>query len=126
MKVTSLFLAFFSTIIVNVAAIAFGSANPCNRDAGLEGWLTSHSSEWQKRLARLPGFENPGFLQICRVTGGGSRTDGRYIYLPPQTGDEEQLSVAHEYVHLALRHHPLSRDEAFVERMARALVMGEE
>ncbi|MFH0783989.1 MAG: DUF2300 domain-containing protein [Pseudomonadota bacterium] len=119
-------LVFCSVMLLTAATVAFGAGLPCNRNAVLEAWLKAKRGEWENRLVLIPGYESPGLLAVCRVAGGGPRSDGDNIYLPHLAGDEELLSLAHEYVHLALRHHPLSRDEGFVERMARVLIFGEE
>ena len=91
---------------------------------GPEHEHTCHQS--QQYIAGAPGYERPGPLSVYQVTGGGPRSDGGRIYLPPIRGDEELLCLAHEYVHLAFRHHPATRNEDFVERTARALLLGEE
>jgi uncharacterized protein YfaQ (DUF2300 family) len=126
MKVRYGFPAFFSVLLTTAATAAFGAALPCKPNAALGAWLTVKAGEWESRLAQIPGYEKTGPIHVCPVPGGGPRSDGEYIYLPPLTGDEERLSLAHEYVHLALRHHPLSRDEGFVEQTARVLLLGEE
>ena len=33
-----------------------------------------------------------------------------------------RVTLLHEYLHLAFRHHPRGQDDAFVERLARQLV----
>jgi len=105
---------------------ALGTEHPCNRNAVLETWLAAKAEEWDGRLAKIPGYEPPGPITVCQVTGGGPRSEGGRIYLPPLPGEDKLLSLAHEYVHLAFRHHPASRNEGFVERTSRALVSGEE
>lgn len=126
MKAGYFLLILASVMFVKMATAASGAGPPCNRNAVLEAWLATKTGEWDSRLARIPGYERPGPLSVCRVTGGGPRSDGERIYLPPLPGDEEQLSLTHEYVHLAFAHHPASRNEGFVERTARVLVLGEE
>jgi uncharacterized protein YfaQ (DUF2300 family) len=117
---------FGFAIILAVATVASGAEPPCHRHAVLEAWLAARAEAWDSRLAGIPGYERPGPLSVCQVTGGGPRSDGGRIYLPPIRGNEELLCLAHEYVHLAFRHHPATRNEDFVERTARALMSGEE
>jgi uncharacterized protein YfaQ (DUF2300 family) len=107
------------------ATAAAGAGPPCNPDAVLKAWLAARAGDWERRLAEIPGYERPDLLSVCRVSGGGPRSEGAHIYLPPLPADEAMLSLAHEYVHLAFRHHPTSRNEGFVERTARALLLGE-
>lgn len=113
-------------IVVAAATAALGAEPPCNRHAVLEAWLAAKAGEWESRLAQIPGYERPGSLSVCRVAGGGPRSMGEHIYLPPLPADQELLSLTHEFVHLAFARHPASRNEGFVERTARALVLGEE
>jgi uncharacterized protein YfaQ (DUF2300 family) len=113
-------------IVLVAATSALGADPPCDRHTVLEGWLAARAGEWDSRLAQITGYERPGPLSVCRVAGGGPRSEGEHIYLPPLPTEEEMLSLTHEYVHLAFVHHPVSRNEGFVERTARALLMGEE
>lgn len=126
MKARCGLLILSTAILLGAATTASGTELPCHRNAVLEALLAKKSQEWASRLAPIPGYERPGPLSVCQVTGGRPRSDGERIYFPPIRGGEELLSLAHEYVHVAFRHHPLSRDEGFVERTARALVLGEE
>ena len=126
MKASDGLLSLSAAILLGATAAASGAGPPCHRNAALEALLAEKTPEWASRLAQISGYEHPGPLSVCQVAGGRPRSDGERIYLPPLRGDEELLSLAHEYVHLAFHHHPSSRNEGFVERMARALVLGEE
>jgi uncharacterized protein YfaQ (DUF2300 family) len=113
-------------VILAAATTARGADPVCHRQENLEAWLAVNANAWQKQLAAYPGYQHPGPMAVCLAAGGGPRSDGERIYLPPLSPDVELLSLAHEYVHLAFRHHPATRNEAFVEQRARALLLGEE
>ena len=118
--------AIIGGVLYFMATTAVAAETTCARSDALETWLAARQAPWDQRLAPISGYEHPGRLLVCRVAGGGPRSAGQRIYLPPARGDEDLLNVAHEYVHLAFRHHPASRDEGFVEQTARALLTGEE
>ncbi|MBF0463107.1 MAG: DUF2300 domain-containing protein [Magnetococcales bacterium] len=105
---------------------ALAAGEPCDRNPALETWLTARTMEWARLLTQLPGYEPPSPLQVCQAAGKAPHTDGLHIYLPPLAEEEERLSLAHEYVHLALRHHPVAHDERYVEQVARSLILGEQ
>jgi uncharacterized protein YfaQ (DUF2300 family) len=126
MKANLLFTVLVFAILLGATITAPGADPVCRRTAHLEAWLATHADAWQKQLATFPGYERPGPLAVCRAMGGGPRSDGERIYLPPLPRDGELLSLAHEYVHLAFRHHPATQNEVFVEQRARALLSGEE
>ncbi|MBF0309866.1 MAG: DUF2300 domain-containing protein [Magnetococcales bacterium] len=111
-----------ATIVLTTRA----EAVDCRRDLRAEAWLAAREAVWVRHLAEKPGFEPSGFLRVCRETGGGPYLDGEDIHLPPLPSDEERLSLAHEYLHRVFRSHPVSRNEVWIERTARSLVLGEE
>lgn len=101
-------------------------AKDCIPQPGPQVWLETQAERWEPRLADLEGYEKPGQVRVCQASGGArAYYDNGRIYL--QTLDETQtrLSLAHEYLHLAFRHHPRSRDERFIESTARHLVLQE-
>ncbi|MBF0271519.1 MAG: DUF2300 domain-containing protein [Magnetococcales bacterium] len=98
----------------------------CAHAFDLEAWMAQRAGAWWRRLAPLAGAEPPGGIEICRIPAGRPHARGGRIVLPPLREEEARLSVAHEYVHLVFRHHPRTRDERFVEQMARELILGEQ
>jgi uncharacterized protein YfaQ (DUF2300 family) len=125
MKSTYRMLWLGLVIFLGSTVVALGVEPPCNPEAVLEAWLAARAGEWEQKLTAIPGYERPAVLTVCRVAGGGPRSEGEYIYLPPLPREEAMLSLTHEYIHLVFRHHPASRNEGFVERTARALLLGE-
>lgn len=92
-----------------------------------ETWLMISSMKWQRRLRSESGYEPPGSsVRICALTEGNPYADQQRlrIYARGWRSLEERITLAHEYLHLAFRHHPRGADEVFVERLARELIGG--
>lgn len=117
---------YWFLLVLAWVPLAVSEPESCLRDLRAEAWLSSQKAAWERRLAQRPGYEPPGVLVVCREKGGGPRVASGRIHLPPLRDGEEQLSLAHEYLHWAFRHHPVARDERFIEGLARVLVLGEE
>jgi len=100
-------------------------ADGCRRDRKWEAWLEHRAAHWHRRLAAMEGYEKPEGFAVCLADRGGPRVDYRNnrIFLRRVDEAEDRTSVAHEYLHLAFKHHPASRDEGFIERLARRLVL---
>ena len=88
-------------------------------------WLANQVPRWRKRLIQLQGFEDPAGIKVCydrpRIF---SHLEALEIYVPRVMTRNDEISVAHEYLHLAFRHHPRGLDENFIETHARNLVEG--
>jgi uncharacterized protein YfaQ (DUF2300 family) len=90
-----------------------------------EAWLAAAALRWQGILERdLPGFEAPPAPKICRLAHGRpfSEQDRNRIHLHRLKSVEDRVTLAHEYLHLGLAHHPSGHDEALVEGWARKLI----
>ncbi len=101
-------------------------ANDCPRLPEAERWLASQASRWRPRLAREDGFEPPPPPAVCRLARGNPYADparGR-IYAHGPGSQEARLTLAHEYLHLAFARHPHGGDEAYIEDLARRLLLG--
>jgi uncharacterized protein YfaQ (DUF2300 family) len=99
---------------------------PCEAMPEAEQWLAKAVSGWKPRLyAGLPGFEPPEPPQVCRLAYGApfSEQDRGRIHLREFKSAEDRVTLAHEYLHLALSHHPAGQDEALIERWARQLTL---
>ncbi len=87
-------------------------------------WLQQRQARWRDRLRAEAGYEAPGAeLQVCQLQQGVPHADQRRlrIHLREWLSREGRVTLIHEYLHLAFRHHPRGQDEAFVERLAQAL-----
>jgi uncharacterized protein YfaQ (DUF2300 family) len=99
----------------------------CRRFPAAEAWLAEHAPRWQRALReRLPGFEAPDSPHVCLLPRGKpfSEQDRGRIHLRALKTLDDRVALAHEYLHLGLKHHPSGRDEALVERWARTLAGG--
>jgi len=96
----------------------------CRRQPQQEAWLHSQAERWHQHLVSQTGYERPAVFTICHLAQGHPYVDYDQdrIYLRRVTDEEDALSLAHEYLHLAFKHHPLARDERFIEHTARQLL----
>ena len=90
-------------------------------------WLKQQLITWQSVLDTLPGYEAIALPQICLLHQGRPYADqkAQRIYLRPATTLDSRITLTHEYLHLALAHHPAGADETYIEQLARRLVRGE-
>lgn len=100
-------------------------ATDCHRLPEAERWVASQARRWRPRLIAEAGYETPPPPTVCRLDLGNPYADparGR-IYARGLTGREGRLTLAHEYLHLAFAQHPAGRDEAWIETLARRLLL---
>jgi uncharacterized protein YfaQ (DUF2300 family) len=99
----------------------------CTRLDEAEQWLAQAADMWRKRLRGEPGFEAPdASFKVCALAEGNPYSDQQRlrIYVRGWRSLNERITLAHEYLHLALRFHPNGADEDYVERLARQLIEG--
>jgi uncharacterized protein YfaQ (DUF2300 family) len=106
-----------------------GGRSECARLDAAETWLAHAISGWSNRLRREPGFEPLDKVpNVCALgqDQGHPYSDQRRlrIYVRGWRSLDERITLAHEYLHLALRFHPHGADEDYVERLARQLIEG--
>ena len=100
----------------------------CAPFTAAETWLAAAAPRWQRILERqLPGFEAPPPPQICRLAQGRrgrpfSEQERNRIHIGSLKSAEDRITLAHEYLHLGLAHHPSGHDETLVEAWARKLI----
>jgi uncharacterized protein YfaQ (DUF2300 family) len=100
---------------------------PCQRNPRAERWLADQAPRWHRQLYPVPGFEDPGGVQVCVARSGSPRADtaANRIWLRHVNEAEDRRSLAHEYLHLAFKRSPKTLDEAFIESAARRVLEGE-
>jgi uncharacterized protein YfaQ (DUF2300 family) len=106
---------------------ALSGIEDCARIAEAESWLARSAPSWQRRLQQEGGFEAPAEPpRVCTLAQGRPYSDASRlrIYVRGWRSLDERVTLAHEYLHLALRFHPKGMDEAHVERLARRLIEG--
>lgn len=87
-------------------------------------WLSRESLQWKISLQGQVGFEFPADLRVCKSTLGAAylNKETKEIYIENFSETEDQISLAHEWLHMAFRHHPLTHDEAGIDNLARKIV----
>lgn len=87
-------------------------------------WLAQRQQRWRAVLNPLPGYQAPGAaVQVCRLQHGTPHSDQRLLVIRIREWltREGRVTLIHEYLHLAFRHHPSGRDEGFIEQLAQRL-----
>jgi uncharacterized protein YfaQ (DUF2300 family) len=107
-------------------ALAHEGVGPatCDHLPGLEAWLSRHAERWDAVLSAEPGYERPAHVDVCRLDGRWPFADNRQdrVYVRRLETTDDQVTLAHEYLHLAFKHFPSGHDEHYVETTARRLV----
>lgn len=86
-------------------------------------WLARAQARFQPLLRAEVGFEPLRAVQVCELQMGSPHADQRrqLIRIREWRSREGRVTLLHEYLHLAFRHHPRGQDEAFVEAWAQRL-----
>ena len=86
--------------------------------------LAELTQQWQPVLRNEPGYQPVPQITVCLAESGLPFADqaAMRIYVRPLSTEDAQITLAHEYLHLAFAHHPNGRNEAYIERMAQQLV----
>jgi len=102
-----------------------GKPHQCVQNIEASKWISKQSQAWKKRLLSEPGFEEPQKFTICRLPSNSSRIfsdlQSLEVFAPVLKYSDDEISLLHEYLHLAFRNHPNGRDEVFIEKLARSL-----
>lgn len=108
----------------SLASLYSDSAVACEALPLAQRWLESQLPQWRRQLVGQSGFDEPASVQVCRLHSGRAHAhDGsRRIDVSGHQSLEERIAIAHEYLHLAFTRHPRTRDESFIEALARQLV----
>ncbi len=99
----------------------------CQRLPAAEQWLQQALPGWLPQLQREDGYEpleSP--VQVCVLAQGVPYADLQQLrlYVRDWRSLNGRVTLAHEFLHLALRFHPHGADEVYVERLARRLIGG--
>jgi uncharacterized protein YfaQ (DUF2300 family) len=108
------------------SSMAREAAGPaaCERLPALEAWLELHAARWQPALGNQPGYERPTQVRVCRLEGRWPFADNHRnrVYVRRLQSTDDQVTLAHEYLHLAFKNYPSGHDEHYVETTARRLI----
>lgn len=90
-----------------------------------EQWLHQQLPRWRERLDPEPGYVETRNFTVCRLLAGKPHIDRlrRQIHVRNLQTLQDRLDLTHEYLHLAFEAHPNGQDEAFVESLARHLLL---
>jgi uncharacterized protein YfaQ (DUF2300 family) len=119
------FDAILHTAYPQSRLVPLDAADDCVALPEARDWLLARQRRWRESLAREAGFEPlPETLQVCRLAMGVPHSDQRLLQIRVREWftQDGRVTLVHEYLHLAFRHHPRGRDDDFVERLARHLV----
>ena len=105
-------------------SVAYAGEMACHPRPDFESHLASQIKIWNIRLASEEGFDPPPVVYVCQLMGGLPVSDHvrQRIYLRNLAGVNDEITLAHEYLHLAFSHHPRGHNEVYIEKMARILV----
>lgn len=90
-------------------------------------WLATQHSKWHKTLQREAGYRPlKQAASICRLSRGTPYADvaANRVYVRRLHSEAEQITLAHEYLHLLFADHPNGRNEHYIEALAQRLVKG--
>jgi uncharacterized protein YfaQ (DUF2300 family) len=107
-----------------VLGTSAGGGQRCQRLHDNEDWLSRVLPRWERVLDTQAGYERPAQLPVvCALATGApySEQSRNRIFMRPLATREDRITMAHEYVHIALRRHPRGQDEKYVEQLARRL-----
>ncbi|MBD8493377.1 DUF2300 domain-containing protein [Pseudomonas syringae] len=97
----------------------------CTPLPGAWEWLQKQRRAWRQRLETEVGYNEVSTFAVCRVAFGNPHVDRERnrIYVRGVLSLQDRLDLAHEYLHLAFAAHPNGEDEAYIEGLARQLLL---
>lgn len=97
----------------------------CQPLPAAEQWLRKQRRDWRQRLDGEPGYEEIQQFAVCQLASGRPSVDRerQRIYVRGFFSLQDRLDLTHEYLHLAFAAHPNGQDEAYVENLARTLLL---
>lgn len=99
-------------------------SSPCGVIGKANKWLKEKTRKWHKVLVRHPGYERPDRFKVCKIHSGApfANKETNEIFVRGFDDFEDQYSIAHEYLHLAFKYHPIGNSESEIDRIAKKLV----
>lgn len=96
----------------------------CKRLPLIENWLNRRSVLWGNRLKKKVGYESPSNVIVCKLILGNPFSDleSNRIFVKSMKTQNDKITIAHEFLHISFKNHPLGNDEDFIERTAIKLV----
>lgn len=99
-------------------------ASSCGAIGKANKWLKEKTPRWHRVLVRKPGYERPDSFKVCKLNSGAPFANKKTneIFVRGFDGFENQYSIAHEYLHLAFKYHPIGNSESEIDKIAKKLV----
>ncbi|HSC84662.1 MAG TPA: DUF2300 domain-containing protein [Pseudomonas sp.] len=97
----------------------------CQPLTAAEDWLQAQRRQWRTTLDAEPGYSETAQFAVCRLLSGNPYVDRerRRIHVRGLLSLQDRLDLTHEYLHLAFEAHPNGQDEAYIESLARHLLL---
>ncbi|WP_338920854.1 DUF2300 domain-containing protein [Pseudomonas silesiensis] len=97
----------------------------CEALSAAQDWLQKQRRGWRQRLERETGYNEVSTFAVCRLTFGRPHVDRerQRIYVRGVLSLQDRLDLTHEYLHLAFEAHPNGQNEAYIEGLARHLLL---
>jgi uncharacterized protein YfaQ (DUF2300 family) len=125
-RVTAAVVVAFTIACCPLPASGHEAIGPshCQHLPTVQAWLDLHIDRWDAILAAEPGYERPASVIVCAAPTGRPFADNRAdrIFVRGIQTVDEQITVAHEYTHIAFQHYPSGHNEGYVEHTARRLI----
>lgn len=104
---------------------SYTQAAECTRFYEGEAFLTRWSKRWGEKIHSEPGYQSLGKVRVCRVNAGKPYSDRSLntIFVRGLNNLNDQVTMAHEFCHLAFKYHPNTLNENYIETLARKLVL---
>lgn len=97
----------------------------CTTLPAAQDWLQKQRKIWRQQLETEVGYNEVSTFAVCRVAFGNPHVDRERnrIYVRGVLSLQDRLDLTHEYLHLAFEAHPNGNDEAYIEGLARRLLL---
>ncbi|STQ91014.1 DUF2300 domain-containing protein [Iodobacter fluviatilis] len=116
---------FLLILLILLFSSHYATASPpCQPLPEIQQRLGQFARGWHSKLAMETGYAPPARYTVCQLKSGLPFADHRLkrIYIRGLASEDDEITLAHEYLHLAFSHHPRGHDEVFIEALARRLV----
>jgi uncharacterized protein YfaQ (DUF2300 family) len=111
-------------LLLTLSGSALAREKSCLPRPDIQQKLATLAKGWHDRLSREEGYAPPAKFTVCQLQSGFPYADHRLqrIYIRNLAGVNDEITLAHEYLHLAFSRHPRGHNETFIETMAVSLV----
>lgn len=117
------FVQILSASFPRATVSSTGGEENCRRLPLAEEWLQRKLPKARELLSGEPGYEQTDAVLVCQLNYGNPYSDQRQqrIWIRRWRTLDDRVTLWHEYLHIAFRHHPSGWNENYLETMARRL-----